>query len=156
MDYKIEKLSDFVGESNYEELANQIYFVTDHLRQDYPKHREWFFEKHLPGIGKDREALFVRMHNNVYGVAFLKNSADEKKICTFYIAEHGRNMGVGNAMMREIIEYLGTSAPIITMPGHKVQYFLHFIHVHNWKICQILRDFYVKNQDEVVFNGDLK
>jgi ribosomal protein S18 acetylase RimI-like enzyme len=155
-DFQIERLSDFIDSPNYQDLAHQIYFVTDHLKQDYPKHREWFFEKHLPGVGKDREVLFVRVYNNVYGVAFLKNTTDEKKICTFYIAEHGRNMGVGRAMMRETLNYLQTNTPIITMPGHKVRFFLDFVHIHNWKIQQILKDFYVRNQDEIVFNGELR
>lgn len=156
MDYKIEKLSDFIGTEGFLDLANQIYFVTDHLRKDYPNHQEWFFNKHLPEVGKNREVFFVRIYNNVYGVAFVKNTKEEKKICTFYIMEHARNIGIGRALMKTAMQYLQTTKPMITMPGHKVRYFLHFMHMYDWKICQIIDGAYIKDQDEIVFNGVLK
>ncbi len=158
MNYKIEKLSDIKYDKNaYEDLANQIYYLTDHLSSDYPKHYDWFFKKHLPFVGNGkREILFVRNHNNVCGVAFLKKEEDEKKICTFYVAEHGRNMGIGRTLMNASFEFLETTTPMITMPSEKVQYFLHFIFKNKWEITQIIEGYYVKDADEVVFNGKLE
>lgn len=158
MNYKVEKLSDYIYEKElFENLADQIYYITDHLSIDYPHHQEWFFTKQLPGIGKDeREILFIKNHNNICGVSFLKKTPDEKKICTFYVAEHGRNIGIGRTLMKASLEYLETTTPMITMPSEKISYFLHFIHNYNWKITQIIEGYYVKNIDEVVFNGILK
>lgn len=157
MDYTIERLSDFKYDKNtFEELANQIYYLTDHLTSDYPKHYDWFFQKHLPFIGNgEREILFIRKYNNVCGIAFLKKEKTEKKICTFYVAEHGRNMGIGRSLMQASFDFLETTKPMITMPAEKVKYFLHFVHVNQWQITQIIEGYYVKNCDEVVFNGIL-
>lgn len=157
MDYKIEKLSELIYDTeNYQKLAEQIYYLTDHLSTDYPKHHEWFFQKHLPLVGDgEREILFIRNHGNVCGIAFLKKTDEEKKICTFYVAEHGRNIGIGRTLMRESLNYLETETPMITMPAGKVEYFLHFVHRYNWKITQIKDDYYVKGNDEIVFNGKL-
>lgn len=157
MKYEVEKLSDFINDKeNYKKISKQIYYLTDHLSSDYPKHYEWFFKKHLPFVDKgEREVLFIRNYNNICGVAFLKKSENEKKICTFYVAEHGRNIGVGRTLMKATLDFLETEAPLITMPSEKVHYFLHFIHNHDWKITQIIEGYYVKNVDEVVFNGKL-
>lgn len=158
MDYNIEKLSDYIADKEqYEILANQVYYLTDHLSSDYPKHYEWFFQKHLPFVGNgEREVFFIRKYGNVCGVAFLKNTHEEKKICTFYVAEHGRNMGVGRNLMKASIDFLGTETPMITMTKEKVPHFIHFIKNYNWIITQIVDGYYVKDADEVVFNGQLK
>ena len=163
MEYKIEKLSDLIYDNaNFEKFAEQIYYLTDHLSCDYPNHYQWFFQKHIPFVGKipvdneEREVLFIRNHGNICGISCLKKSEKEKKICTFYVAEHGRNIGIGRTLMTESIIYLGTETPMITMPAEKVTFFLHFIYQYNWKITQIEEDYYVKGNDEVVFNGTLE
>lgn len=158
MEYEVEKLSNLIyDKDNYERLANQIYYLTDHLSSDYPDHYQWFFNKHLPLVGNgEREVLFVRNHENICGIAFLKKTDEENKICTFYVAEHGRNIGIGRNLMKESMEFLGTETPMITMPSDKVQYFLHFVYKYHWQITQIMEDYYVKGNDEVVFNGLLR
>jgi GNAT superfamily N-acetyltransferase len=158
MEYKVEKLSDYIYDKiEFENLANQIYYLTDHLTKDYPKHHRWYFTKHLPGVGTDkREILFVKNFNNVCAVAFLKKDEQEKKICTFYVAEHGRNIGIGRELMNASFDYLNTTTPMITMPSAKVPFFIHFIHSFDWKITQIIDGYYTVNVDEVVFNGILE
>ena len=92
MSYKIERLSKYIfDDENYNKLANRIYYVTDHLTKDYPHHYEWYYQTHLPGVRKgNREVFFVQLHDNICGAAFVKKTDDEKKICTFYIAEYAR------------------------------------------------------------------
>lgn len=142
MSYKVEKLSDY-------KYYPQLY-------EDNPKHYTWFFKNHLPQISTgNREILFIRHYNNMCGVAFLKKTIEEKKICTFYVAEHGRNIGIGRALMQASFDYLETDKPLITMPSEKVIYFLAYMYKYNWKINQIIDGYYVKNIDEVVFNGFL-
>ena len=157
MNYDVEKLSDYIYDENkFEELSERLYYLTSQLSIDYPNHELWFFNKHLPGVKTgNREVLFIRNHNNICGIAFLKNQEDEKKICTFYILEHGRNIGIGGTLMKASFDYLGTTTPMITMPSEKVQFFLHFIYKYDWKITQIIDSYYVKGIDEVVFNGKL-
>ncbi|MDD3048408.1 MAG: hypothetical protein PHQ89_00235 [Bacilli bacterium] len=158
MEYKVERLSDFIyDKEKFEILANQLYYLTDHLTVDYPKHYQWFFNTHLPLVGKgEREVLFIKNYGNICGIAFLKKVKQEKKICTFYIAEHGRNVGIGSALMKASFAFLETEKPMITMPSEKVGYYLHYIFKYNWKITQIIDGYYVKNIDEVVFNGNLE
>jgi len=155
MDYKINKLSEQKNDSNFTELSKQIYYTTDHLSYDYPNHKNWFFNKHMQGVGLDREVIYITSHNNICGVAFLKNSDSEKKICTFYVSEHSRNMGIGSVLLQKCFDYLKTTTPLISMPKYKVQYFLYYVYKFDWKITQILSEYYNKENDEVVFNGKL-
>ena len=157
MSYKIERLSKYIfDDENYNKLANRIYYVTDHLTKDYPHHYEWYYQTHLPGVRKgNREVFFVQLHDNICGAAFVKKTDDEKKICTFYIAEYARNMGIGRALMNKAFDYLDTKKPLITMPASKVQFFLHFMHRYDWKITEIKDSYYTRGHDEIVFNGNL-
>lgn len=157
MKYNIEKLSDYMYDKElFEKMANQLYYVTDHLSVDYPHHYEWFYKKHLPFIGNgEREVLFVRQNDNICGVAFIKNTKEEKKVCTFYVAEYARNIGVGGQLMKMAMKLLKTEQPLITMPASKVRFFLHFIYKYDWKITQIIDGYYTKEHDEIVFNGKL-
>lgn len=155
MNVKINFLSQHLKDIDYDELCLQLYYLTDHLTSDYPHHKEWFFKKHLPFIGKDREIIYLTFHRNICGVAFLKKTALEKKICTFYVTEHSRNRGVGHLLLEECFKYLETTKPLISMPKYKVRYFLYYVYKYDWKITQILQEFYNKDNDEVVFNGEL-
>ena len=149
------RLSDHINDVDYQELCDQIYYLTDHLSIDYPRHKEWFFNTHLKGIGIDREVVYITHHRNICGVAFLKKTDNEKKICTFYVAEYSRNHGVGNALLNECFEYLGTNKPLTSIPTYKARIFLYYVYKYDWKITQILQEYYNKENDEVVFNGKL-
>ena len=150
MSITIDYLSKHIQDADYGELCKQIYYVTDH-----PKHKDWFFNKHLNDIGKDREVVFIKFHNNICGVAFLKKTINEKKICTFYVAEYSRKHGIGGQLLEECFNYLDTKTPLISMPKYKVQYFLYYVYKYGWKITQILPGYYNNENDEVVFNGEL-
>ena len=158
MNYKVERLSSYLNDPvKFDELSERLYYLTDHLSVDYPNHKKWFFEHHLNGVKNGtRDVLFIRNHGNICGIACLKKDDSEKKICTFYVAEHGRNIGIGRELMKSSFEYLKTTTPMITMPSEKVVYFLHFIYKYNWKITQIIEGYYVKGIDEIVINGILK
>ena len=151
----INRLSEKLGNKQFKKISSQVYYITDHLSLDYPKHKDWFFNKHLKGIGADREVIYITNHNNICGVAFLKKTKDEKKICTFYVPEHSRNMGIGGKLLQACFDYLGTQTPLISMPKYKVQYFIYYIYKYGWEITEILPTFYNKENDEVVFNGHL-
>ena len=152
----IHYLSEKLNNKHYKKICSQIYYVTDHLSLDYPKHKNWYFNKHLKGIGKDREVIYITNHNNICGVAFLKKSLEEKKICTFYVTEHSRNMGIGGKLLQECFKYLETQTPLISMPKYKVHYFIYYMYKYQWRITEILPTFYNNENDEVVFNGHLQ
>lgn len=155
MSIKINKLSEHIKEKDFKELCDQIYYLTDHLSIDYPRHKEWFYNTHMKGLGVDREVVYITYHRNICGVAFLKCTEKEKKICTFYVAEYSRNHGIGNELLKECFKYLKTTKPLISIPKYKVRYFLYYVYKYDWKITQILQEYYNKENDEVVFNGKL-
>ena len=77
--FEIENLSHFINlysDKEYNDLVQEIYSITDFICQDYPNHKNWFFEKHLPEVGTGlREVFFVRSEfDSVVAVCFVKNS----------------------------------------------------------------------------------
>lgn len=137
------------------ELLDRLYSVTKVLEKDYPIHKEWFYDKFVKELdGIKREIIYYEKNNIIYGVVFLKNSEEEKKICTIYVDEKYRKQGVGTSLIKESMKFLGTQTPFITMPDYKEKCFLKIIEKYNWKKTQVI-DSYYSNNRELVFNGFL-
>ena len=81
---KIESLKNYIGvldESDFDLLAESIYEITDFICEDYPKHREWYFEKQIPRVfTPSGEILFARSDdgsNEIIAMACLKKDEEE-------------------------------------------------------------------------------
>ena len=97
-EFIVESLRNYISTRPYEELrhlADSIYDITDFVRDNYPKHREWFIEKQFPGVinGDERDILFVRDPenlDNIIGMACTKKTSEEKKLCTLFVSPEFR------------------------------------------------------------------
>ena len=58
---KIECLKDYLNcpPEEFNDLATKIYMITDFICTDYPKHREWYFNKQLPAISSMKEIFYL-------------------------------------------------------------------------------------------------
>ena len=139
---------------NYnKKLLDKLYLVTKRLEQDYPNHKEWFYNKFVKELdGKSREIVYCKNGSKICGVAFLKNTEKEKKICTLFVCEEYRKQGIGTGLLMEAIKFLGTTTPLITMPAYKEQCFKKIIDKYNWVKRQEINNCYSNNK-ELVFNG---
>lgn len=163
MKIKIESLKKYIGtitEEEFTKLANNIYLITNFNCDDYPKYKEWYFTKQLPyTISSDeRNILFVRNPQNkdeIISMACLKRNDKEQKICTLYVLDKYRNMGIGTAMVEESIKWLGTAKPFITLTDYKLEMFKPFIIKYNWELTEIVSDLYNNKAKEFCFNGTL-
>ena len=83
---ELRKLSSFCTSKEYKYFIKEIeaaYNATSHISKDYPEHFKWFFTKMIPGVFKcEREIINLYIDNTLAGTIFLKNSNEEKKICT--------------------------------------------------------------------------
>lgn len=64
-------------------LCDDLYEMTDFICEDYPKHKSWFYQKHLPATfvkGSGRDIIFACDENGkIYGTSFIKEDDTEKK-----------------------------------------------------------------------------
>lgn len=159
---KIESLKDYLSIMNEEEfmkLATDVYNITDFICKDYPKHKEWYFEKQLPGIyGTERNILFVRDpkdESKIISMACLKKDEEEQKICTLYVSDECRGLGVGTMLIEESMNWLENTKPLITLADYKLDMFLPLINKYGWELTEVVEGLYNDTSKELCFNGTL-
>ena len=159
--FKIESLKDYLGKTTEEfiDLATAIYLITDSICEDYPNYKEWYFKKQLPAIASnERNILFVRNPKNIneiIAMSCLKNNNQEKKICTLYVSDKYRNLGIGTLILEESIKWLKTTKPLITLTDYKLELFLPIIKKYDWKLTEVIENFYNDETKELCYNGFL-
>lgn len=159
---KIESLKDYLETITNEEfinLATKIYMITDFICEDYPKHKEWYFTKQLPAIvGEERNILFVRNPDNqdeIISMACLKRDEEEQKICTLYVSDKCRGLGIGTSIVEDSMKWLGTTKPLITLADYKLEMFKPIINKYGWELTEIVSGLYNDRSQELCFNGTL-
>lgn len=159
----IESLKKYVGNVTEEEfmiLATKIYMITDFICDDYPKYKEWYFTKQLPATinGDKRNILFVRNpedYNEIISMVCLKRDEEEQKICTLYVSDKCRGLGIGTAIVEESMRWLGTTKPLITLANYKLEMFRPIINKYGWELTEIVSGLYNYRAQELCFNGTL-
>ena len=156
---KIECLKEYLKctPEEFIDLATKIYMITDFICEDYPKHKEWYFTKQLPAIvGDERNILFARNPENpneIISMACLKKDNEEQKICTLYVSDNARGLGIGSAIIEESMKWLGTTKPFITFPDYKLDMFKPFIEKYAWNLTEKVYGLYKDKTEELCFNG---
>jgi len=161
MNIKVESLRECkskIPESSLLELANRIYMITDFIRCDYPKHKEWFFSKQLPRTINDShgEILFVRSpddENKIIAMACLKKTEEEKKICTLFVSREYRKKGIVTAIVSKAFEWLGTKKPLVHLPKNNLPVLISFIEKYNWVLSKEISNLYKDGKKELFYNG---
>ena len=142
------------------EICNQIYEMTDFICKDYPRHKSWFYQKHLPGtlnMKLDRDIVFAYDKSRViHGTSFIKKDNLEKKICTLFVNSISRGLGIGTALVEKSIELLGTDKPVITIADYKLPMFESLIKKYHWEQTQTVIGLYNDHSKELVYNGYLE
>lgn len=154
-----ELLNQGVDKDQLLKLCDKLYEMTDFITTDYPKHKSWFYQKHLPATFKSnsgRDIIFARDENGkIYGTAFIKQDAIEKKICTLFVNDESRGLGIGSKLIEKSMELLHTTKPLVTFADYKLPMFESFIKKYDWKQTQVVKGLYNDKSAELVYNGQL-
>lgn len=157
---KIESLKDYIGKISNEDFAilvKKIYDITDFICEDYPHHKQWYFNKQVPRVfTPNGEILFARAEGNedqIIAVACLKKDEIEKKICTLYVSPRFRGQHLGTKMIEESMKFLETTKPLVTIADYKLPMFQAIIDKYDWQLVEIVTGLYRK--DEFCYNGRL-
>ena len=155
-----ELISQGTTEKEILTLCDTLYDMTDFITTDYPKHKSWFYQKHLPETLKansGRDIVFAHdKDGKIYGTSFIKEDETEKKICTLFVSEESRGLGVGTALVEKSMEVLGTTKPMITLADYKLPMFQGLIEKYGWEQTQEVAGLYNDRSAELVFNGFLE
>lgn len=145
-EYRLSRLQ----RKNFSKAVNEIYLITDYNHEQYQNYYRWFYSKSVPRVlDGSGEMLFYLDGLIVAGLAILKNTPDEKKICTLMIAEEYRKKGYGSKIVEDAFEILGTDKPLITIPERRLDEFSQIILENGW-VEEERTDDYLST--EVIFN----
>lgn len=140
-------------------LCDDLYEMTDFICEDYPRHKSWFYQKHLPATfvkGSGRDIIFAYDKNEkVYGTSFIKKDDTEKKICTLFVSPKARGLGIGTLLVEKSMEMLGTTKPMITLADYKLPMFEGLIKKYGWEMTEEITGLYNDKHKELVYNGFL-
>ena len=160
MDSKILLASNVLRQNKvaFSDLINKVYLLTDEVTKYYPDYLKWYFCKVIPGIFENsREILICTIDKNIAGILILKNTQEEKKICTIYITEKFKNLGVAQKLLKKAFNILGTNTPLFSVSESKFEEFKNIIFKLGWTRTQTLPvGFYNEEYQEFVYNGNIK
>ncbi|WP_145413876.1 GNAT family N-acetyltransferase [Paenibacillus xylanexedens] len=159
------ELRKFIISEIGEKSKDKLYNYLKDLSESYPQFEEWFYNIVIPEVEEktgEREILLVvsEIEGNpqaiLSGIAILKKSKEEKKICTFRVHQDFENKGIGTELFERCFEYLGTRKPIISISEDRIEMFKYHIEKYKFEKTQEISGIYKPNLIEYVFNGYLK
>ena len=156
----VDSIKNYLSDDKKEEfikITNQMYTLTEHLKDTYPGYKEWFFEKQVNGCyTSNRNIIFIRANTDeIVGFSCLKKDEEEKKICTLYVDSKYRNHGVGSLLFEESMKYLETTKTLDTFTEDKLPIFEKIIEKYDWQLTEIVDGIYNKGVRELCYNGKL-
>ncbi|MGE5409870.1 MAG: GNAT family N-acetyltransferase, partial [Clostridiales bacterium] len=107
-------------------LINKVYQELYTLNAEYSNFYSWYYQKVLPGIFDGTRTILLKLHqNNLAGISILKESLNEKKICTLRVSHNFRRTGIGKELLNQSFEELQTATPLITVSSKHLDEFRH-------------------------------
>lgn len=120
------------------------------LKNNYPKIEKWFERISREHVNR-RMFFIVQDGPKTVGFMILKRTHVENKICTLYVVDEYRGMGIGPKLVEIAIKELKDDKPIITIPAYKVNEFRKIIKKFKFKVHS-LKDY--NGRKEIVYNNN--
>ena len=134
-----------------------VYRFVKILNIEYPDFDNWFYSlfENAYQLKKEREIIICIIEQEIAGLAIIKNTADERKICTLRVGKKYQHNGIGRHLMEMCFELLGNEKPMITMHKSKYPQFSPLLNYYGFDLEQKYRHYYSIFSTELVFNGEL-
>ncbi len=146
------------------ELANKLLRLFQNILSDlqveYPFFLKWLqkvfeelqtSEKRLVLIYCSDESIF-----DIKGVAILKNTVEERKICTLRVMNPYRHQGIGTLLLNKSIELLNDPYPLITVSGIHMDIFGPFLRKNGFVLKDKIKSLYRRGCYEYFYNVPYK
>lgn len=134
-------------------LYDQILSLTKPINDTYPGRTKWFVEKFIPGLQKKERMYIVAQDddNTLAGCVLIKNTEEEKKICTFFVNPRFRGQGLGRKLMEQTLKELGEH-PLITVSSRNLSQLLPLLQQYDFHLSAAKKGAYNSEDTEYYFN----
>lgn len=154
-----ELITNGLSQEEIFKICDQVYDMVDFLCKDYPKHKSWFYKKHLPQtLNKNYNRDIIIAYDNednICGTALIKADELERKICTLYVVPEKQGLGIGSALVEKSMELLQTTKPMITFADYKLEMFKGLIKKYDWEQSQVVQGLYNDHSKELFYNSNI-
>lgn len=140
-----------------ETYYKKCYDFVQKLNLEYPCFETWFrgLFGEIPVLKSGREILMCRTHEQIVGIAILKNTLEEQKICTLRVDKKFQRMSIGKNLMELSFEWLKNDKPLITIHRSKRNEFQKLFRYYDFRLEEQKWSYYRLFRTELVFNGAL-
>jgi GNAT superfamily N-acetyltransferase len=80
---------------------------------------------------------------------------EEQKLCCLWVDPMFRGSGVGVRLIKEGMDWVGTSVPLATVPEERMPEFSDILERLGFALTEVVESYYRPGKKEFVFNGRL-
>jgi len=136
------------------DLYKEIYNKLISLEKEYSNFFFWFFIKVVKDIELGKRKIILKyIDDEIAGIAILKDSLEEKKICTLRVIDKFKKLGIGKKLFIESFEILKTDHPLITVSSSYIHEYQNLFKYFNFNLEEEYLDYYFLGKKEYSFNG---
>ncbi len=133
-----------------------VFFELKLLSELYPEFHKWFSEKVIPGLySGERIILLEHRNNELAGIAILKDTIDEQKICCLRVIPKYQNSGIGLILFKRSFQELDNEAPLVTVSSENAHKFEKIFNYFGFEFVEKYDNIYRPKKTEFSFNGIL-
>ena len=106
-------------------------------------------------VRKEKQILMIQDEKYIKVVSIIKNTQEEKKICTLRVMEKYQNRGIGLRLFEKSFETLQTRFPLLSVSEEKYPDFKKIFDYYGFKLTSIKENYYRIGKKEFFFNENL-
>lgn len=133
----------------------QLRLILSDLEYEYPFFTKWLEKVFNEMVSSNKRKIIVCSGENlfdIWGLSIIKNSDEEKKICTLRVIPNYQRRGIGTILLQKSIEMLGDSKPLLTVSERYIDVFKPFLRKNGFILKNKVKSLYQKGSFEYFFN----
>lgn len=156
---KIKKIVRYevLSQANYKgdiaAIHRQLKVVLSDLSAIYPDFTGWLAKvfNELSTTNR-RKIILCKDGDSIIGVVILKDTKEEKKICTLRVLPRYQGSGIGTTLANMSCDILGERFPLITVSEDYISEYKPFLHAVGFKLKDKIKSLYRLGRYEYFFN----
>lgn len=118
----------------------------------YPSFEDWLTTRFLSELQMgSRKLLIAHNGDTAIGYSLLKKTDAESKICTFYIANEFRGLGVGQELMSKSLQELDSGETFITVSDERLEELSPLLKAKGFILSSTISNMYRDGSDEHIW-----
>lgn len=127
------------------------------LRLFYPEFNSWISKVVIPGLIRGERSIILEYRGeDLAGLAILKDSLVEKKLCCLQVMPKFQGLGIGLTLFEKSFELLNTKTPLLSISEEQNDNFSKIFKYYGFEIGGNYHQYYRPLKNELSFNGLLR